>query len=123
MMPSCNTYHLTWFSLTLGMGCLFTAAPAKRNCYFSKAQPLLLPLDEGYLLTTSVPDLQRGIAPLGPPVPAQPPLLGRGVAPPGRRPWPWMRGSSSWPFLHHRSLALSATAPDLGRGVAPLTSA
>ena len=28
-MPSCNTYHLTWVSLTLGMGCLFMAAPAK----------------------------------------------------------------------------------------------
>ena len=37
-------------------------------------------LDEGYLLTTALPDLQRGMAPLGPPVPAQPPLLGRGVA-------------------------------------------
>ena len=38
----------------------------------SKAQPLLLTLDEGYLLTAAVPHLQRGIAPLGPPVPAQP---------------------------------------------------
>ena len=44
------------------------AAPAK--------QVLLLTLDEGYLLTTTLPDLQRGIAPLGPPVPVQPPLLG-----------------------------------------------
>ena len=32
----------------------------------SKAQLLLLTLDKGYLLTTAVPDLQRGIAPLGP---------------------------------------------------------
>ena len=47
----------------------------------SKAQPLLLTLDKGYLLTAALPDLQRGIAPLGPPVPAQPPLLGRGVGP------------------------------------------
>ena len=31
-----------------------------------------------------------------------------------------MRGSSSRPFLHHRSLALSAAAPDLGRGVTSL---
>ena len=30
-MPSCNTYRLTWVSLTLGMGYLFTAAPAKRS--------------------------------------------------------------------------------------------
>ena len=32
LMPSCNTYHLTWVSLTLGVGFLFTAAPAKRSC-------------------------------------------------------------------------------------------
>ena len=36
----------------------------------SKAQPLLLTLDEGYLLTAAPPDLERGVAPLGPPVPA-----------------------------------------------------
>ena len=52
----------------------------------SKAQPLLFTLDEGYLLTTAPPDLEHGIAPLGSPVPMQPPLLGRGVAPPGRLP-------------------------------------
>ena len=33
----------------------------------SKAQPLLLTLDEGHLLTTAPPDLECGIAPLGPP--------------------------------------------------------
>ena len=38
----------------------------------NKVQPLLLTLDEGYLLTAALPDLQPGIAPLGPPVPAQP---------------------------------------------------
>ena len=58
-MPSRNTYGLTWVSLTL---------------------------DERYLLTTSPPDLERGIASLGPPVPTQPPLLGHGVAPLGRHP-------------------------------------
>ena len=42
----------------------------------SKAQPLLLTLDKGYLLTAIVPDLQCGIAPLGPPAPAQPLLIG-----------------------------------------------
>ena len=31
MMPSCNTYRLTSVSLTLGVGYLFTAAPAKRS--------------------------------------------------------------------------------------------
>ena len=45
----------------------------------SKAQQLLLALDEGYLLTTAPPDLERGVVPLGPPAPAQPLLLGRGV--------------------------------------------
>ena len=76
----------------------------------SKAQPLLLALDEGYLLTAAVPDLQRGIAPLGPLVLAQPPLLGLllpaagpglrlGVAPQCHRPWPQARGGFSWPPL------------------------
>ena len=32
LMPSCNTYRLTWVSLTLDMGYLFMAAPAKRSC-------------------------------------------------------------------------------------------
>ena len=32
LMPSCNTYHLTWVSLTLDVGYLFTAAPAKHSC-------------------------------------------------------------------------------------------
>ena len=87
----------------------------------SKAQPMLLSLDEGYLLTSAVPDLQRGIGPLGPPAPAQPPLLGlllpaagpglgRGwllpaagpdlrlrVLPQGHRPWPRVRGGFSQP--------------------------
>ena len=54
--------------------------------YSSKAQPLLLTLDEGYLLTADPPDLECGVAPLGPPAPVQPLLLGYGVAPLGRRP-------------------------------------
>ena len=63
-MPSCNTYHLTWVSLTLSVGYLFTAAPAKHSC-------CSLPWTNGYLLTAALPDLQHGIAPLGPPVPAR----------------------------------------------------
>ena len=69
----------------------------------SKAQLLLFTLDEGYLHTIAPPDLERGIAPLGPPAPVQPPLLGRGVARLGlecksrksrntwsnRQIWPW----------------------------------
>ena len=53
-MPSCNTYHLTLVSLTLDVGYFFT-----------KAQPLLLFLAEGYLLTASPPDVECGVAPLG----------------------------------------------------------
>ena len=52
----------------------------------SKLQPLLLTLDEGFLLMAAPPDLERGVALLGPPVPTQPPLLGLGVAPLGCRP-------------------------------------
>ena len=35
----------------------------------SKVQPLLLTLDEGYLLTATPPDLEHGVASLDPPVP------------------------------------------------------
>ena len=70
----------------------------------SKAQPLLLTLDKGYFLTAAVPNLQRGIAPLGPPVPAQPPLLGLFLPAAG-------------PGLGH-GLLLPAAAPRLGLRVA-----
>ena len=67
----------------------------------SKAQPLLLTLDEGYLLTAALPDLQCGIAPLGPPVPVQPQLrVTPLVAAPGLG----------------RVLLLLAAAPGLGCG-------
>ena len=96
LMPSCNIYHLTWVSLTLDVGYLFVASPAKCN-------HCSLPWTRGI---SSPPHPERGVAPLGPPAPTQPPLLGSGVAP-----------------LGHScavSLALSVAAPDLGRGVAPL---
>ena len=67
-----------------------------RGCS-SKAKPLLLTLDEGYLLTATPPYFERGVAPLGPPASVQPPLLGCGVASLGRRPLPRPWGSSSWP--------------------------
>ena len=86
----------------------------------SKAQPLLLMLAKGYLPTATPPDLECGIAPLGPPAPTQPPLLGHGVPPPSRCPWPHAWGSSSRLLLRCHSLTLSATAPDHRRGVAPL---
>ena len=45
----------------------------------SKAQLLLITLDEWYLLTAAPPDLEHGVAPLGPPAPTQPLLLGRSL--------------------------------------------
>ena len=53
---------------------------------FLLVQPLLLTLGKGYLITAAPPDLERGVAPLGLPVPVQPLLLGRGVAPLGCHP-------------------------------------
>ena len=48
----------------------------------SKAQPLPLILDK-----VAPPDLERGVAPLGPPASVQPLLLGLGVAPLGKAKW------------------------------------
>ena len=94
----------------------------------SKAQPLLLTLDEGYLLTAALPDLQCGIVPLGAPAPGQPRLLGRGVGPPGHRPWPQAWGCSSRPLPMASGLGvwgssshLLPLASCLGDGVAPPT--
>ena len=109
-----------------------------------REQPLILTLDEGYLLTTAIPDLQRGIAPLGPPVPAQPPLLGMllpalspglgcgwllpaatpglglEVSPASCCPLPRAQGGSSGsPPLASGMRWLLPAAPDLGRGVSP----
>ena len=61
----------------------------------SEAQPLFLTLDEGHLLMAAPPDLQHGVAPLGPPAPTQPPLLWYGVTPLSRLSWPRVCGSSS----------------------------
>ena len=94
-MPSCNTYSY------LGRGVYL-------HGYSSKAQQLLLTLEEGYFLTAALPDLQRGIAPLGPPAPRSHGSLEVGLVLP-----------ATAPDLGHRVTPLVA-APDLGRGVAPL---
>ena len=78
----------------------------------SKAQPLLLTLDEGYLLTAAVPDLQGGIAPLGPPAPAQPPLLW--LLLPATGPGLGVGGSSQLQRLASGLGWLLLAAPDLG---------
>ena len=53
-MPFHKTYRLTWVSLTF---------------------------EDWYLVTAAPPDLVRGVAPLSPPAPVQPLLLGHGVVP------------------------------------------
>ena len=116
--------------------------------FSSKAQPLLLTLDEGYLLIAALPDLQYGIAPLGPPAHAQPrpglssPPLGSLVGcsswlPPlasglgawgsSSRPLPLASGLGAWgsssrppPLTLEAGYLLLAAPPDLGRRVAPL---
>ena len=51
LMPSLSAYHFTWISLTLDVGSLFTAAPAKRSrcslpwTWGSSSGLLLLTLD------------------------------------------------------------------------------
>ena len=68
------------------LGFFYLGRGVSPNGCSSKVQLLLLALDEGYLLTATLPDLQSGLAPLGPPVPVQPLVLGCGVGPPGLRP-------------------------------------
>ena len=54
------------------LGFCYLGCGVSLHGYSSKVQLLLLTLDEGYLLTAASPDLQCGIAPLGPPAPVQP---------------------------------------------------
>ena len=68
------------------LGCSYLGCGVPLHGCSSKAQPPLLTLDEGYLLTATPPDLGQGVAPLSPLVPAQPLLLGLGVAPLGCHP-------------------------------------
>ena len=110
--PSCNTYRLTWVSLTLGVGYLFTTASAKRS-------QCSLPWTRGISSPLPFLTFECEIASLGPPAPKQPPLLGCGVGPPSRRPWPqaWGWFSLPQPLASGVGWLLPATAPGLGRGV------
>ena len=80
----------------------------------SKAQPLLLTLDEGYLLTAALPDLQCGIAPLGPPAPArkQEPRVARVRGGVGVRGEGWANPPGSWVMCwsSRQSLSLLSNA-------------
>ena len=123
MVSVCLPSDALWQHLPSYLGFSYLGRGVSLHGCSSKAQPLLITLDQGYLLTAAVPDLQRGIAPLGPSVPAQPPLLvmllpaadpglgrrwllpaaalglGLGVVPQGLRPWPRVGGGFSWPPL------------------------
>ena len=77
LMPSCNNYHLTWVSLSLDVGYLFSAAPAKcSHCSLPwtggiSSQLPLLTLNVEWLLSNLLcsalaadPNLRRRVAPL-----------------------------------------------------------
>ena len=72
--------------LTSYLGFFYLGRGVSLHSCSSKAQLLLLTLDEGYLLMATPPDLERGIDPLGPPAPAQPQLLGVGLLLPATAP-------------------------------------
>ena len=58
-MPSRNTYRLTWVSLTLDVGYLFTAAPAKHNhCFVGKNINNLRYADDTTLMAESEEELK-----------------------------------------------------------------
>ena len=93
-MHSSNTYHLTWVSLTLGLGYLFTGGYLFTTLQQSAAAAPYI--GQGVSSHAAPSDVLHGVCPLSPPAPMQPPLLrhgfallccrpnlGRGVAPPG----------------------------------------
>ena len=68
------------------MGFSYLGRGLSVNGCSSKVLLLILTLDEGYLLTAAPPDLECGVAPLGPPAQVQTLLLRCGVAPLGCHP-------------------------------------
>ena len=113
-MPCCNTYHLTWFLLPWVWG-----ISSRLLQQSAAAAPYL---DEKHVLRATLPDLQRGIVPLGPPVPKQPLLSGRGFTPSGHHTWPRDRGGSSWLPQPQTWVDPLSRRPGLGREVAPLAT-
>ena len=111
LMLSRNTYRLTWVSLTLDVGYLFMAAPAKRSC-------------------CSIPR-RRGISSRLPPWPwtwsssSWPSCACAAAAPctwgssSWQAPWPGRGVAPLSCSCARGGLARSAAAPDFGRGVAP----
>ena len=71
MVPECLPSDALLQHLPSYLGFSYPGCGVFLHGYSSKVQPLLLTLDEGYLLTAAPPDLERGVAPLSPPVPVQ----------------------------------------------------
>ena len=115
MVLVCLTYDALLQHLPSYLGFSYLGRVVSLYGCSTKAQPLLLTLDEGYLLTIALPDLQCGMTPLGHPAHAQPLLLGHGVAPPSCFPWP-----CAPPLASDVGWLLSATVPGLRHGVTPL---
>ena len=86
MVSVCLPSDALWQQLPSYLGFSYLGRVVALHVCSSKTQLLLLTLDEGYLLTAAPPDLERGVAPLSPPLPTQPPLLGLGIAPLGHLP-------------------------------------
>ena len=99
MVSLCLPSDALWQHLPSHLGFSYLGREVSLHSCSSKAQPQRLTLDEGYLLTAAPPDLEHGVAPLGPP-----PLLGGGVAPLDRA-----------LDLGH-GVALSGRGPDLPHG-------
>ena len=76
----CLSSDALWQHLPSYLGFSYLGRGVSLQGCSSKVQALLLTLDEGCLLTAAPPDLEHGVAPLGPPALAQPLLLGCGVA-------------------------------------------
>ena len=86
MVSVCLPSDALWQHLPSYLGFSYLGRGVSLHGCSSKAQPLLLTLDEGYHLMATPLDLECGVAPLSLPAPVQQPLLGRGVAPLGCRP-------------------------------------
>ena len=109
-MPLRNTYHLIWVSLMWGISSWLLQQSAAVALYLGQGvSPHCRPSRPSMWNSSSRPSSALAATTSW--------TWGRSSQPP---PLASGGGCSSWPLLHCHSLALLATAPDLGRGVAPL---
>ena len=81
MVLVCLSSDALWQYLSSYLGFSYLVHGVSLYGCSSKAQPLLLTLDETYLLMATPSDLEHGVVPLSPPAPTQSLLLEGGVAP------------------------------------------